>query len=644
MLPSHDGPASEGERDPRASAGRVVAGKYELVAPIGEGGMGSVWRAQHLELGAPVAVKLVDARLLEGAEVPVDVVLARFLGEARAAAALRSPHVVQILDYGVDGGSPYMVLELLEGETLERRLERQRTLPPTELRRLVTHVARALMRAHEAGLVHRDLKPSNIFLVRDEDEEVAKVLDFGLAKRVCALADPRSDITGRGQVLGTPAYMSPEQAQGKHVDLRADLWALGVIAFECACGRQPFDERAIGALMLQICREPAPVPSTVASVFPGFDEWFARAVEKEPGRRFGSAREMADALRSGLPDADSAATLPQFRPERTGRSRPILVAAAAALVLAAGAWRLGRMATLAGAASTTAPPPSAAPAAPAPVTEHAAACPAQMVMIAGGTFSMGSRDEALAVARPVHKVGLDSFCLDAYEVTAGDYAECIARGGCSAPDPLPDYPNTRGASEAEHARTRAVLAELCTLGKPQLSLHPINCVSWDRADGFCRAAGKRLPTEAEWEYAARGGGVSEAPWGDGASLAGRVNACGTECALWEKRAGLPQSERAYDMDDGWPGTAPVGTFLNGATSAGVHDLIGNVWEWTADWFETYKPGDVMNPKGARVGDRKAIRGGGFNAGDPSWLHPAYRFHQLASARAPAIGFRCARDL
>lgn len=283
------------------AAGDVLAEKYQLTQELGRGGMGAVWRADHLVLRSPVAVKLVLARVADS-----EALRARFLREAQASAALRSPHVVQILDYGVHEDTPFMVMELLEGESLRTRLQRQRILSPVETARILVHVARALEKAREAGIVHRDLKPDNVFIVHNADDEIVKVLDFGIAKAI-GLAEGGVDTgTQTGAVLGTPHYMSPEQARGtRAVDHRSDLWALAVIAFECLTGRRPFDSAVLGDLLVKICTDPAPVPSTVAPVPPGFDAWFQRAVERDPDRRFGTALEMAEAFRAligaGLP-------------------------------------------------------------------------------------------------------------------------------------------------------------------------------------------------------------------------------------------------------------------------------------------------------------------------------------------------------
>ena len=273
------------------SAGDVLAQKFRLVSQLGAGGMGSVWRAEHLLLRSPVAIKLIHERVAS-APGAVD----RFLNEARAAAALRSPHVIQVLDFGVEGTTPYLVMELLEGESLATRLGRVSRLSLDETARIVSQVARALTRAHESGVVHRDLKPDNVFLVKNQDEELAKVLDFGIAKTLATGDTTTAGLTQTGAVLGTPHYMSPEQARGRSdVDHRSDLWSLGVIAYQCVTGLRPFDSAILGDLLLKICADPIPAAPGAP---PGFDGWLTRALARDPNQRFQSATEMADALRA----------------------------------------------------------------------------------------------------------------------------------------------------------------------------------------------------------------------------------------------------------------------------------------------------------------------------------------------------------
>jgi serine/threonine-protein kinase len=311
--------------------------------------MGSVWRAEHLSLTSLVALKLIETSA-DGDSLATQ----RFLREARLAAALRSPHVVQIFDYGVDEGTPYIVMELLEGESLGERLDRQGRLSAAETARVIQHLGRAMTRAHEAGIVHRDLKPDNVFIVQNDDEEIFKVFDFGIAKaHPAGLGSAVLHATRTGSLLGTPSYMSPEQAEGaKVIDHRTDVWALGVIAYRCLLGRLPFSGDNVGQLILSICIQPLPIPSHFGEVPDGFDAWFARVCARRPLARFESAKEAALALSALAENAGALAvegprgvveavqpTTGQFansevasRPRRAGSSKRVM----APLVIAAG--------------------------------------------------------------------------------------------------------------------------------------------------------------------------------------------------------------------------------------------------------------------------------------------------------------------
>jgi eukaryotic-like serine/threonine-protein kinase len=274
----------------------LVAGKYEVIRRIGRGGMGSVWEGRHASLGNRVAIKFIEKEYAESPEAR-----SRFVTEARAAATIQSKHAIQIYDHGVtEDGRPYMVMELLTGASLDRRLEEVGRISLAETARILGQVSRALQRAHDAGIIHRDLKPENIFLVRspDDDEESAKVLDFGIAKIKGPPGEELTSSTKTGTVLGTPYFMSPEQARGlRNLDYRSDLWSLGVIAYKCVVGVLPFEGESVGDLLVKICTAPVPVPSAAQPGLPAtFDAWFARALEREPDKRFSTATELADAL------------------------------------------------------------------------------------------------------------------------------------------------------------------------------------------------------------------------------------------------------------------------------------------------------------------------------------------------------------
>jgi serine/threonine protein kinase len=273
----------------------IVAGKYRLTRLLGRGGMGSVWEGVHATLGTRVAVKFIEAEHVNSPEART-----RFENEARAAATLKSKHVVEVYDHGVmEDGRPFIVMEFLEGEPLDRRLDRVGRLAPKDTARLLQQVCRALSKAHAAGIVHRDLKPENIFLVWDDEDaaDIVKVVDFGIAKFTDA-ASGNSSATRTGSVLGTPYYMSPEQARGlRSVDYRSDLWSIGVIAYRCMVGQLPFEGEAVGDLLVKLCTAPIPVPSQVApDVPPGFDAWLMKSLSRETEHRFRSAAEQAASL------------------------------------------------------------------------------------------------------------------------------------------------------------------------------------------------------------------------------------------------------------------------------------------------------------------------------------------------------------
>ena len=277
-----------------AAAGSIIANRYRLLRKLGAGGMGSVWLAHDISLDSHCAIKLVDPEKAADEEVRV-----RFEREAKAAAQIRGTNVVDIFDHGIFDGIPFIAMEYLEGEDLGARLERVGKLDLDQTYQIIGQVARALVRAHAAGIVHRDLKPENIFLVPGDDSEVAKVLDFGIAKHEqYSLA---GKTTKTGSFMGTPYYMSPEQARGKAIDWRSDLWALGVIVFQCLTGRPPFESEALGELMGMILYDPIPKITERNPLLPAsLDAWWSKAVAREREQRFQSAKDFAEAFAEAI--------------------------------------------------------------------------------------------------------------------------------------------------------------------------------------------------------------------------------------------------------------------------------------------------------------------------------------------------------
>jgi serine/threonine-protein kinase len=328
--------------------GAVVADKYRLEGKLGEGSMGSVWAATHLALETSVAIKLMtwivvgddedgSSTGISSRDRSVDR-RARFEREAKAAAQIRSANVVQVFDYGVHQGVPFIVMERLVGEDLNKRLKREKRLTPAVVARLVRPIARALQRAHDVGLVHRDLKPANIFLAKEGDSEVPKIVDFGVVKAIRGehtLGQPKSagedEDTVEGTIIGTPSYMSPEQAMGRaDIDHRSDLWSFGVILFQALTGQKPFAGEAMFEALLKICSAPIPLATSIAPELPpGADAFFARAFERDVNQRFQSAREVEQAFYT-LVSRPAMSIPPPEAPEAAAPTPP---------VVARGEWR-----------------------------------------------------------------------------------------------------------------------------------------------------------------------------------------------------------------------------------------------------------------------------------------------------------------
>ena len=288
---------TEPVRDVDLEPGHIIDGKYELERKLAKGGMGSIWVARHLKLNEPVAIKFMSADLAASKEA-----LVRFEREATAVAQLqrKTTHVVHIHDYGIDGENPYIVMELLEGETLHTRIKRCGRLMLHEVAAVVEQLCRALRPAHQAGIVHRDIKPSNVFINRKSDEEMLKVIDFGLAKGDAL--DVTGESTKSGGVLGSPHYMSPEQATGNApVDHRSDVWAVGVVAYRCVSGKLPFPGSKLGDILVRVARDPAPPPSEFVQGLPdGIDAFFDKALAKDPEDRFQTVDELSSAFAAAL--------------------------------------------------------------------------------------------------------------------------------------------------------------------------------------------------------------------------------------------------------------------------------------------------------------------------------------------------------
>ncbi|NUO52425.1 MAG: protein kinase, partial [Polyangiaceae bacterium] len=294
--------------------GRLLANRFQVASFVREGGMAQVFCGIQDEEPRHVAIKVVHPELAENPEI-----VARFLREAEVAAKLVHPNIVRILDVGEDGDLLYMVMELLFGEDLSAPIKQRGSFSEARAAEIVRGVCLALQHAHDNGVIHRDIKPENIMLCRQPEaptREVVKVLDFGIAKVLDARDDValpteaptsvRSVLTRVGALVGTPAYVSPEQGRAEALDHRADLYSLGVVLYELVCGRPPFEGQTPLHIVAKHVHEQPPAPSTHCAVHPGLEALMLRVLSKRPADRPQSARELATALERLLPELSAA--------------------------------------------------------------------------------------------------------------------------------------------------------------------------------------------------------------------------------------------------------------------------------------------------------------------------------------------------
>ncbi len=293
--------------------GEILDGKYRIVRLVGEGGMGAVYEGENTRIKRKVAIKVLHGSVAEKQDV-----VQRFEREAQAAGRIGSEHIVEVLDLGsLPSGERYMVMEFLEGEDLTGRIKRFKRVHPEHCVPILEQVLEGLAAAHDASIVHRDLKPDNIYILTRHagHNDFVKILDFGVSK--FSALDDQMSMTKTGSVMGTPYYMSPEQAKGSKVDNRSDLYAIGVVAYQMVTGRVPFNAGSFNELLFKIVLEsPEPIEHVVPGIDPAFAAIIARAMNREPEQRFQNAREFQSALRAWQPGAGMMAPAPSHLPPR----------------------------------------------------------------------------------------------------------------------------------------------------------------------------------------------------------------------------------------------------------------------------------------------------------------------------------------
>jgi formylglycine-generating enzyme required for sulfatase activity len=692
------------DRDPLSLNGQLVAEKYRVERLVGEGGFAVVYRAIHTIWNKPVAIKFFNGLSSAPADQREQFQQA-FIQEGALLTELSSQTaaIVQARDVGTlttpDGHwMPYMVLEWLEGLPLDALLEDElRSGAPAwtiaEVYTLLGQVASALDVAHGRGVAHRDIKPPNLFVLGDPHggRATVKVLDFGVAKMMSDNTHLKAALakTGVGVTSFTPQYGAPEQFSRTYgaTGPWTDVFALALVAVEMLTGRMALEGDDIVQLGFASGNpERRPTPRALGAQVPdAVEAVFQKALAVKPQERFPRAGDFWGALGEALGGSPlsigaamsvasgavprSVLTAPtelapgslgvRTPPSTTGGSTaatgdgPKPSSGKAAGLVIAGAVAVGALgvsgillfrsgATEPGVQPTQPIPPGAALSSVMPAAAPAASapppqCPEGMATIAAGQYFQGSdQKDALENEKPSHNVALDAYCIDLYETTAKQYKACSDVGKCKRVSNEVEWPKIT-------PQDKKLYAPLCTFGKPELEDHPINCVSFEMAELYCKAEGKRLPTEAEWEYATRGPDGRVYPWGDDAPTSKHLNACGTECVAWGRKNGTALTA-LYPEDDGYAATAPVGKFEAGKSRFGPYDVVGNVWEWVSDWYAPYTADAKKNPTGPASGERRVIRGGAWNGSYATWLRPSFRYAQDPAALSYGIGFRCARTL
>jgi serine/threonine-protein kinase len=670
-------------------------GQYRIVAPLGEGGMAAVYKAYQAAMDRYVALKILPRHFASDPEF-----VGRFELEAKIIAKLQHVHILPVHDFGTEDGYTYIVMPFVETGTIGELLQ-GKPLPLPQIRKIVCQVADALGHAHARGLVHRDVKPSNILI--DEDGN-SLLTDFGIAKMV----EGTIQFTQTGAILGTPAYMSPEQIRGDSLDGRSDIYSLGVVLYEMATGRPPYVAETPPAIFVKHLHDPLPPPRTFNSNLPAsVERVILKALTKDPAQRYATAGELAKAIQAAIPEmgfqdtmvevsepdpgdtivepyaAVSEGTPPtdvEVAPveyeqplERAVERAPLKIPGSltrnallgGAGVIIAGVV-IGAVLLFGGGGGDTKPDPNITKTAPTVQPSPEAtliqetiqpdqptqtpiptqpeqgdlyfnpADGAELAYISEGCFQMGATkaDSEYVMDRegPTHEVCLDGYWVYLTEVTVDQFQSFVENTGyvtlaerlgysivfTQFDDGSYDWNKTPGA----YWRYPRGLDNPTPPGN-----HPVDHVAFEDAEAYCEWAGWRLPTEAEWEHAARGPANTLYPWGNSLPHGSYLNLCDKNC---------PGLEDISALDDGYVRAAPVGSFP--PNSFGLNDMAGNVWEWVTDWYGAYSAALQANPTGPASGSEHLVRGGSWGYGEGA-ARSTFR-HRPGDDPIETVGFRC----
>jgi eukaryotic-like serine/threonine-protein kinase len=636
------------------STNQIINNRYRIVKLLAQGGFGAVYRAWDTALNRPCALK-------ENLETSSEA-KRQFVREAQILANLSQPNLPRVTDYFVIlRQGQYLVMDFIEGQDLQEMLDGLGDpLPEDQVIAWIEQVCDALSYLHiqNPPIIHRDVKPANIKIT---PKGQAILVDFGIAK----IYDPMLQTTVGARGI-TPGYSPPEQYGQGSTDARTDVYALGATLFALLTNQKPQD--SVDLLTGSASPVP-PVRSINRNISTVVDAAIQSAMLLDRTQRCQSAAEFKARLHTSMVQHQQAGmSLPPAYKLKIWQRIPVggWVISIVILVLAIGfaiyrnsskaapeplvvfpiiaseaiptptlpplpspTWDNPTVSTPT--FTQTSPSPSSTPNGLFAITDNYGV---PMVLVPAGSFEMGGDiDQALAECQklyiggncertwfedeePIHNVMLDDYYIDKYEVTNSRYAECVNAGVCDQPDFRDSY--TRDSY----------------FGDSRYDQYPVIYMSWSNANTYCKWRGARLPTEAEWEKAARGIDGRLYPWGS-KFIGELLNFCDKKCEF-------DYANKSYD--DGYSDTAPVGSYPDGASPYGALDMVGNVWEWVADWYDedyyAYSPHE--NPIGPAAGEYRVVRGG-------SWCYSGYYAHSSFRGRREPDramyfnGFRCARD-
>lgn len=633
--------------------------RYEILDLLGTGGMAMVYKAYDSRLEREVAIKIIRRNAFPP-EV-LDDMVKRFEREAKSLARLSHANIVKVLDYGEYEGSPYLVMEYFPGGTLKEKMDKP--VAWQDAARILLPVARGIEYAHDHGIIHRDIKPANILMNEKGDPTLS---DFGIAKLL--QGESKNNLTASGAAVGTPEYMAPEQWTGE-TSTKSDMYALGTILYEMITGRRPYVADTPGAVFLKQVTEPLPLPRKFSASLPEIVEQFLlRTLDKDPSNRYEDFRAFIKELETLLGDEtlssmEKAAIKNTAEKEKTNtqkvdreppakqattprRNIPVYAGIGGGVIVL---LMIAFFALRNNPTSDTPPTETSAPPTEATVTATTVSVSniepttgpqkldigsviiseidgMNLLYVPAGEFTMGnyaddalidcekSKSEALNEYNCSHElfldeepsapVNLDAFWIDETEVTNEMYAECVAEGVCAQPTDI------RSSTNASY------------YNNPAFKNFPVVYIDWNMAKTYCEWAGRRLPTEAEWEKAARGTDSRVYPWGfepPNSNL-------------------LSYSEGVYTRD-----TVEVKESPDGRSFYGAYDMAGNVWEWTNSAYEKY-PYDASDGREEfkAIDEPRVMRGGSWRNNN-SEVRSANRSGDMPIAAYSSVGVRCARS-